>query len=588
MKKTFQLAIAGIAITIGAMAMTGCSYDDNDLWNAIDGVNGRIDTIEQKIGKMNDEINALGIIVNALDQNLSISSITETPDGYEIIFSDGSKAHIYHGKNGTNGTDGKDGAMPEISVAKDTDGNYYWTVNGEWLIINGEKIRANGIDGKDGKDGKDGNNGTNGSDGDNAIAPQIRINPQTNEWEISIDGGKTWTSTGVNAGSNDTYSCLFTSVKVEGDYVTFVTVTGVTFTVPLYDATLPIFTIQGVEDGVSFLNGESLEFEVTEKNVVSYAIQKPDGWKVAYMEGKLNVTAPAEANIYAEREGRVSIIAVSENNKSIIADFNVKILELRVLTFEDKDARFSSYSLDYCGMTISKWSDLIDSKQYGGELLYGPDDSGWGGMGMDEPYWWYDEGNTELMHVMPEAWGMYCFWSGGHAISNYASSDISAGGPSTQLTINGVQGRAGHNGSANFAVQFGYIDDGGFNMTSELPALEFYDGKDRVISHMYVMPTNYALNCYTNGNSLTSKLGPDDYVKIYATGYTSSGQKTGTVEILLANGNNVVREWTKFELKGLGKVARVEFNILGTNNNGYGFSQPAYFAYDDVTVIWED
>ena len=56
------------------------------------------------------------------------------------------------------------------------------------------------------------------------------------------------------------------------------------------------------------------------------------------------------------------------------------------------------------------------------------------------------------------AGGMYCFWSGGHAISNYASSDISAGGPSTQLTINGMQGRAGHNGSANFAVQFGYIE----------------------------------------------------------------------------------------------------------------------------------
>ena len=44
--------------------------------------------------------------------------------------------------------------------------------------------------------GKDGENGENGKD---AIAPQIRINETTNEWEVSTDGGKSWQTTGVKA-----------------------------------------------------------------------------------------------------------------------------------------------------------------------------------------------------------------------------------------------------------------------------------------------------------------------------------------------------------------------------------------------------
>ncbi|MBQ1202152.1 MAG: hypothetical protein IIX59_09300, partial [Alistipes sp.] len=60
--------------------------------------------------------------------------------------------------------------------------------------------------------------------------------------------------------------------------------------------------------------------------------------------------------------------------------------ELRTLTFEDSDARFTSYALDYYGPAIETWSNLIDPLQYGGDLLYNMA----GGT-----YFWYDEGNTE-------------------------------------------------------------------------------------------------------------------------------------------------------------------------------------------------
>ena len=31
-------------------------------------------------------------------------------------------------------------------------------------------------------------------------------------------------------------------------------------------------------------------------------------------------------------------------------------------------------------------------------------------------------------------------------------------------------------------------------------------------------------------------------------------------------------------------VSKIEFNMAGDSDNGYGFSQPAYFCYDDVAV----
>ena len=70
------------------------------------------------------------------------------------------------GKDGVDGTDGKDGYTPTIGVRRDTDGNYYWTLDGEWLLDDeGNKMRVEGRDGEDGKDGVDGEDGKDGSDG---------------------------------------------------------------------------------------------------------------------------------------------------------------------------------------------------------------------------------------------------------------------------------------------------------------------------------------------------------------------------------------------------------------------------------------
>lgn len=260
--------------------------------------------------------------------------------------------------------------------------------------------------------------------------------------------------------------------------------------------------------------------------------------------------------------------------------------ELRVLTFEDADYKGG---VNFVGG--NDWSSLIDNPQYGGHMLYG--DNGMGVTSLDEAYKWTDAGNTELHSVLSEGYGSWCYWSGGEAISNYGSANFGDfGNFQYQLTVyNSKAGEEvtrtghGHNGSDNFAMHYGYSDNSGYGLGEEsLSALTFADGVARVIDHVYVTNSCYAMLCYLDGNGLTAKIGDDDWVKLVFTGYLGD-EKKGAAEMYLVDGpENIVRDWTKFDLSGLGAVDRVTFNVTGSSDNGYGFSQPAYFAWDDMAV----
>ncbi|MDE6049987.1 MAG: DUF4988 and DUF4465 domain-containing protein [Paramuribaculum sp.] len=530
---------------------SACSYDDSDLWNAVNGIEDRVETLETASAQMNTDIKSLQSILQAIQNNISITAITPTENGYTIKFSNGTEATI------SNGIDGA--SAPEISVRKDDDGMYYWTIAGEWLIVDGEKVRATALDGAD------------------AVAPQMRINPETGIWEISTDGGNVWTSTGVVA-NGDKGDSLFAKVDVSNsEYVEFTLADGSTFRVQRYNSSAPLFSVEDAEGLQIIRCGESKSFKVETANVASFSISKPDGWRASFADNTLTITAPVEANQYAEQEGVVDITVVSTAGTSMIVRIQVATFERRVLTFEDADVKFKPFTLEYCNKKITNWSDLIDSKQYGGPMLYG--DSGYG---MDQPYEWYDEENTELKHTMVEGYGQFCYWNGGHAISNYVSTNLAEGDFSHQLA---VYGTSGHNGSANFAVHDGYRDESAYKKDATLPSIEFGDGKEHVVESMWVMNTLYAMNCYLNGNGLTAEIGPDDWVMLVATGYNSKGDKVGETTFYTCKGpDNIVRDWTKWDLSVLGKVAKIEFNVTGSSDNGSGFSQPAYFAYDDVTV----
>ena len=148
MKKNLSFLMIIIGITL-----TGCEYDDTNLWNEVENVKNRVTALEEAVKKTNNDISALQTIVEALQKMVYVTSVQTSADGYVINFSDGTTATITNGKDGANGTN-----APIISVRLDDDNNYYWTLDGEWLLIDGEKIRANGIDGQNGENGENGEN----------------------------------------------------------------------------------------------------------------------------------------------------------------------------------------------------------------------------------------------------------------------------------------------------------------------------------------------------------------------------------------------------------------------------------------------
>ena len=232
------------------------------------------------------------------------------------------------------------------------------------------------------------------------------------------------------------------------------------------------------------------------------------------------------------------------------------------LTFEDEDWKAG---VNYIGQ--SSWSSLIDSPQYGGPLLYPADEDA-------TIYQWDDKGNTYLAHEFCNGYMDKAYWGGGMAVSNYLSEGLD-GSYTNQLSIFEV---SGHNGSKNFCVSNGYASYPG----QPVPTLYFSDNKERIIDHMYVVNTTYAL---TDMFSTTSGFKPlEDWLKIIATGYDAKGAVTGQTEFYLAKDGDFVTEWTKFDLSVLGKVLKVEFNMDGSCVNAWGLSTPAYFAFDDVVV----
>ena len=140
--------------------------------------------------------------------------------------------------------------------------------------------------------------------------------------------------------------------------------------------------------------------------------------------------------------------------------------DLRVLTFEDSAYKGSASN------AATYWSDLIADSEYGN------------GNGRNA---WWDEDNTELSFT-PSATALFPGY-GGHAVSNYVGDDLSQGDYMHDLQAYAVDG--GANGSKNFCVHFGYIDDSGMGMMNELVGFEFEDGAERVIDHMWVTNTTY-------------------------------------------------------------------------------------------------
>ena len=204
--KRIHLLLLGLTICL----FSACH---DKLWDAIDGLDARVAKLEELCKEMNTNIVSIQTIVNVQQSGDYITGIVEVKKdgkviGYTITFGKHEPITIYNGEDGS-------ATAPIIGVAEDTDGVYYWTLNGEWLLDdNGNKLPVSG---------KDGQNGANGT------MPQLKI--EEGYWYISYDNGATWTQLGKATGEDgqngdkgdkgDTGDSMFQSVTQDENYVYF-------------------------------------------------------------------------------------------------------------------------------------------------------------------------------------------------------------------------------------------------------------------------------------------------------------------------------------------------------------------------------
>ena len=281
-----------IWLPVLCVTLAGCKddFDDSELRKQIADLDGRLTSLEKLCAQMNTNISSMQTIVNALQQNDYITGVTPITEGgnitgYTVTFAKNKPITIYHGENGS---------TPVIGIKKDTDGIYYWTLDGEWLLdISDNKIKAEGTDGEKGGQGEEGKPGQNG------IIPLLKI--EEGYWYVSYDNENSWQQLGKASGEKgepgEKGDSMFSSVDTSNDgYVIFTLADGTELKLPRKDSF-----------GISFSNafpgisaGETIEIEYTlpkgdEKTLVKTACQ--NGWQAVvnkkdHLSGTITITAP--------------------------------------------------------------------------------------------------------------------------------------------------------------------------------------------------------------------------------------------------------------------------------------------------------
>ena len=221
--------------------------------------------LQNAVNELNTYVTALQAAVRALEDNDYVTAITDLKDeegnviGYTLTFAKSGEKPIYHGKKGDKG--------------------------------------------------------------DDAIAPKVRINEETNEWEISTDGGESWTSTGVVAVGPKGEDGATPKFKIENGqwYVSYDN--GTTWGNPLGQATGS--TGATGSSGASFFESVSEEKDA-EGNITYIVIVVPDDTPEDYSDNtKYRIPT---AFTYAKLEKQINE-----------ANSNIEALQAAVAALEKND-----------------------------------------------------------------------------------------------------------------------------------------------------------------------------------------------------------------------------------------------------------
>lgn len=223
------------------LSLAACEkYDDSRIWDELHKQEERIKKLESLCATLNSNISAIESLVTALqaqDYVTGVSSIIEggSEIGYMISFLKNEPITINYGKNGASGINGH---SPVIGVREHSDGYYYWTIDGQWILdADSRMIPVAGKDGIDGQPGLPGDNGADGENGSNGINPMLKIEDEY--WFVSVDNGTSWVklypASAADGEDGENGDSLFDTVDTsDTGYVIFTLSDGSTIKLPTW------------------------------------------------------------------------------------------------------------------------------------------------------------------------------------------------------------------------------------------------------------------------------------------------------------------------------------------------------------------
>lgn len=299
------IACSMVCACMFGLPSCGDDYDDSELRGDIENLDSRITALEEWQKSVNTDIRSLQSLVEALEDKDYVTAVTPLEDGtgYVISFLKSGNVTIKHGEKGEKG---ENGTTPVISVKQDSDGKHYWTVNGEWLLDNGNKMPVTG------EKGDKGDNGVSGSDG---LTPYIGDNGNwwigTSDTGVKAQGDAIFAKDGIDY-TSDLDNVIFT--LADGTKITLPRTSALTVGFESYET----FMLTPTTNVINIVLPETLKEEDYTALVAEVKNEAGVGMdfqtRAASSPWQVKLTEPTFTNGKYQNNAKVTVTATGANN----------------------------------------------------------------------------------------------------------------------------------------------------------------------------------------------------------------------------------------------------------------------------------
>lgn len=101
---------------------------------------------------------------------------------------------------------------------------------------------------------------------------------------------------------------------------------------------------------------------------------------------------------------------------------------------------------------------------------------------------------------------------------------------------------------------------------------------------VYVTNSAWGYYAMKNGSAFNKKFEKGDWCKLHIYG-VKNGRISGKVDVILANGTDILSTWKHVDLDALGdRIDMIYFQITSSDMGAWGMNNPAYFCLDNLEI----